>query len=474
MDFSIVPNLEHRHQADILVIPLWMDAKKAVLAAPCEKLKAVIQPAIDSGDFKGKEGEVQILYLSKQPETRVALLGLGNKEKITTEKLRRAYSNLVKSCLSRKLKKINILIPEINSLSEESVARGISEGILLSNYVYDKNRHDLLKESPTVLLEKVSFIGSTHKDFLDAAKKALLICKGVYFARDLSNGNADLVTPEYLVETAKTLGKQHKSIKVKILDKKQLIKEKMGLILAVNRGANHNPALIIMEYNGDPRSKERTIVVGKGVTFDTGGLNLKPTGSMETMKADMSGAATGFGTILSAALLKLKVNLTVVVPTVENSMGPDSYKPGDVYKSYAGKTVEVGNTDAEGRLILADALAYSVKHLKPTRIIDFATLTGAMEIALGNETIGLMSNDDALSDALILAGSETFERAWRLPLYEEYRELLKSDTADIKNIGGRGAGSITAALFLQEFVGKTPWAHFDIAGTAFLSKAIRY
>ena len=210
------------------------------------------------------------------------------------------------------------------------------------------------------------------------------------------------------------------------------------------------------------------------MTYDTGGLNLKPTGSMETMKSDMGGAAAALSALSVAATLKLPLNVTVVVPSAENSIGSLSYKPGDVYTSYAGKTVEIGNTDAEGRLILADALAYISSKIKPSRIVDLATLTGAMEITFGGETIGVMSNNDDLVDSLIKSGNETFERLCRLPLHEEYKEQLKSDLADIKNIGGRSAGSITAALFLQEFVGNIPWAHLDIAGTAFYSEPRRY
>ncbi|MCB1135296.1 MAG: leucyl aminopeptidase, partial [Chlamydiia bacterium] len=236
----------------------------------------------------------------------------------------------------------------------------------------------------------------------------------------------------------------------------------------------NEPAFIIMQHKGDPRSKDHTVIVGKGVTYDTGGLNLKPTGSMEDMKCDMSGAAVAFGTLYAAAKLGLKKNLSVVVAATENSIGSRSYKPGDVYSSYLGKTVEIGNTDAEGRLTLADALAYANKNLHPTRMIDLATLTGAMLIALGEEASGLMSNDDTLAEQLKQAGERTFERVWRLPLFDEYKDQLKSEIADISNIGGRHAGSITAGIFLKEFVGDTPWAHLDIAGTAYLSKARRY
>ena len=258
------------------------------------------------------------------------------------------------------------------------------------------------------------------------------------------------------------------------MGKKQLEKEGFGLLLAVNRGSSCDPALIILQYRGQPHSNNNTVIVGKGITYDTGGLNLKVGVGMETMKCDMGGAAAVLGTMLAAATLGLKTNLTGVIATTENSIGPDSYKPGDVYTSYLGKTVEIGNTDAEGRLVLADALAYANAKLAPTRMINLATLTGSIVIALGEEATGLMSNSDELSLALSEAGETTYERVWRMPLYDEYQERLKSDFADLINVAGRPASANLAGMFLKEFVGKTPWAHLDIAGTAYLTKARHY
>lgn len=473
MEFSIVANLDQRKRSDALVLPFWKGKNGAESAFNLTKLDSLVSGPIETGDFKGKEGEVVFTYSSSKHEQRIMLVGLGEKDKVTVEKLRRSYSNVTKASIQKKLKEINLIVPILRELSEEDRFRGIAEGLLLPNYVFAKNRPTSTKDEPIVLLEKVNFIGA-NKNELAVAEKYAEIMQGVYFARDLVNGNADDVTPEYLVKVAEGLEKTLSHVKTTIFNKKRLEKEKMGLILAVSRGSYREPALIFVEYKGNPKSKDHTVLVGKGVTYDTGGLNIKPTGSMETMRCDMGGAAAVLGTLYTAATLGLKVNVTAVVPTVENSIGSMSYKPGDVYQSYAGKTVEIGNTDAEGRLILADALAYVSKHLKPTRIIDVATLTGAIDIALGPEASGLMSNDDALADALIRSGSDTYDRVWRMPMYEEYREQLKSDVADIKNIGGRAAGSITAAHFLQEFVDKTPWAHLDIASTAFLSEIKRY
>jgi leucyl aminopeptidase len=473
MNFATESNIAKRKHADLVVLPFWKGDKEAVAAAEVGTLQKLANLPIHGKDFTGKEGEVIVLFTGEGPEPRVALLGLGEKEKITVEKLRRAYSNVTQKAHSSKAISMNIIFPHIESLDESDIARGLSEGILLTNYVFDKLHHEKVKKERKVLLEKITFVGAGKKA-LESATKYSKIIEGVYLARDLINSNADDMTPQALSNEAKSLAKKFANVKATVFDKKRIEKEKMGLLLAVNQGSSIDPAFIILEYKGNPKSKDLTVVVGKGVTYDTGGLNLKPTGSMETMKCDMSGAACALGTIHAAASLGLKVNLTAVIPSTDNSIDSKSYKPGDVYQSYLGKTVEIGNTDAEGRLILADALAYSVKNLKPTRMINFATLTGACVIALGEETTGLMSNNDHLAESISRAGNETFERAWRLPLFEEYRSQLDSDIADISNVGGREAGTITAALFLQEFVGSTPWAHLDIAGTAFLKKARRY
>jgi leucyl aminopeptidase len=472
MDFSTVANLEKRKPSELIVLPFWKGKKSAESAATLGKLSSLVNAPLETGDFKGKEGEVLFLYGTEKSDKRIALVGLGESEKVTTEKLRRAYANITKECHKRKIQEISILVPSHSALSDDLVMRGIVEGLLIPNYAFTKHKHDSIKEEQPVLLKHVTFIG-VDPSKAEIARKGDTVLEGVYMARDLINTNADEVTPQHLAKVAQGLAKTLSNVKTTVLGRKQIEKEKMDLILAVSRGSAHDPAFIIVEYKGAPKSKDHTVIVGKGVTYDTGGLNLKPTGSMETMKCDMSGAAAALGTIYAVASLGLKVNVTAVIPSVENAISALSYKPGDVYSSYAGKTVEIGNTDAEGRLILADALAYTVQNLKPDRIIDFATLTGAIEIALGHEAAGLMSNNDALADSLIRAGSETHERVWRLPLYEEYREQLKSEIADIKNIGGRPAGSITAAMFLQEFVGKTPWAHLDIASTAYAGEGPR-
>lgn len=470
MEFKSVSHLDKRPKADVLVIPFAREKEKLISAAG-PLLKKELKAPLSLSGFKAREGELLWVYADTIPEGRVALLGLGETSKINTERLRRAYASLGKACQSKALKQVNLCVPDIQGIGSEELFQGIAEGMLLPNYQFSGKKAP--DKEGSLLIEKVGLIGATVKEAA-LAKRCAEICKGVYFARDLVNGNADDVTPQHLAQVAKQLAKEWPQIKTTVLEKKQLVKEKFGLLLAVNRGASSDPALMVLEYRGNPESKEHIVLVGKGITYDTGGLNLKPTGSMETMKADMAGAAAVLGALLSTVSLGLRCNVSVVIPSTENSIDAASYKPGDVYTGYSGKSVEIANTDAEGRLVLADALGYAVKKLRPTMLIDLATLTGAMDVALGSEVMGLFSNDDRLSGLLEEASARSFERVWRLPLVEEYREQLKSDIADMRNLGGKGAGSIKAALFLEAFVADIPWAHLDIAAVAYGLESKRY
>lgn len=463
---------KHKH-SDLLVIPYWKGTKGPECASSEQEAGQYLRDSATAKDFSAAEGTFLMLYPGSKGDARVALLGLGKKELVTTEVLRRCYGALVTACRDKPMATRHVLVPTKLPLESRDIIRGICEGMLLANYSFDTLKRTSLKDPPVPLIADVTLIGA------DAAAAAIAeectcVAESVYFARDLVNGNADDVTPQFLAAVAKGLAKELPHTHVTVFDKKAIEKHQMGLLLAVNRGSPRDPAFIILDYRGNPRSRDRTVIVGKGITFDTGGLNLKATGFMEEMKDDMSGAAAALGTVRAAAKLGLKVNLTAVIPSTENCIGGRSYKPGDVYVSYSGQSVEIGNTDAEGRLILADALAYACKHLKPTRMINLATLTGSIVIALGQEISGLMSNHDALATALEAAGQATYERVWRLPLIEEYRCKLKSDIADIRNVGGRPGGAILAGLFLREFVGDIPWAHVDIAGTAYHQDAGPY
>lgn len=475
MEFSAITHYEDRKAADMLILPFFQEQKEAIEASTFTHLQPSYAIPLLTKDFAAKEGELLILYMDAKQEQRVALLGLGERSKLSVETLRRAYAALTKSCLAKKIRSVNMVVPKFEHLTADDVLRGILEGMLLTNYTFTKLKKESQLEEPTALISEINLIGIDHPNHtLALVQKHLTICKSVYMVRDLVNGNADDVTPQHLEEVARHLATSLPQITVKTFTKKEIELEKLGLLLAVNRGSNLDPAFIVLSYQGAPDSEEHTVLIGKGVTYDTGGLNIKPTGSMESMKCDMAGAALVLGVIRAVATLGLPLNVSVVIPSTENAICAQSFKPGDVYVSHQGKSVEIGNTDAEGRLILADALSYTVKNLKPTRIIDFATLTGAIDIALGPEASGLFSNNTLLANQLYDAGEETFERVWRLPLYPEYRDTLRSEIADIKNIGGRSGGSIIAAIFLKEFVDETPWAHLDIASSAFLSESRRY
>jgi leucyl aminopeptidase len=473
MQFKTISSLEKRDSSDVLIIPFWKGKKFPEPVSELSRLKTKVQPPIHAKDFTAKEGECIWLYGDDVAEPRLLLLGLGVEEKITSEKLRRAFGACVKACQQRKAVKLTTLFPVSDYISQETAAKAIAEGLISANYSFDAFKNETAKDSISHI-EEVSFIGSDAIPVLDAVHTVQKVMKGVYLARDLTNGNADDVTPECLAEYARKIVKKHPRLKVEVHDEAWIKKQGMGLFLAVARGSSNPPKFIVMKWRGNPASSDHTVIIGKGVTFDTGGLHLKPMGSIETQKSDMGGAAVALGTIQAIADLELPINVTVVIAACENVIGSKAYKPGDVYKSYLGKTVEILSTDAEGRLTLADALAWTEEELKPSRIIDLATLTAAMIIALGSEAAGLMSNSESLAEELFQAGQRTHERCWRLPLYEEYRDSLKSDIADMKNWAGRDAGLIVSATFLQEFVGKTPWAHFDIAGVCFVKEAKRY
>jgi leucyl aminopeptidase len=474
MQISSVSSDKARKAADVVVVPFWQDKKKPEAACSSKEFGHLAKFPLDSGDFHGKEGECLLLYRPQGKEKRVLLLGLGDKKSCLPDTLRRSYASAVKAMRAKKMKSANILFPECDLIGHEIACCAVEEGILLASYSFDQLKGESGKEEGHSALHKVCFCG-LNKEGNAFLKKTETVISSVNFVRDLVNGNADDVNIDAFKKLAKDFEKKYSKVKTTILDKKALEKEKMGLILAVGKAATRDPALVILEYRGDPHSKEKTAVVGKGITFDTGGLNLKVGVGIETMKCDMAGAAVALGIIQAAAELELKVNLISVLALAENAIGPASYKPGDVYKGHSGKTVEITNTDAEGRLVLADAISYLQENYEFSHMIDFATLTGGVIVALGEEATGLFSNNDALAKRLEKSGERTHERLWRLPLYPEYKEYLKSTIADIKNSGPRKASSGQGAMFIQYFVKKSiPWAHLDIAGTAFLSELKPY
>ncbi len=384
----------------------------------------------------------------------------------TSENVRRAYSNLFKIINKSKLENI-----ELNFLDDKkNLIIPAIEGFELSNYNFYK-KYKKQEEKKT---EKKIYLNLKKEIYEGKISETLKIINSVKLTRDLVNENSSIITPEKIEEISKKFSKKYK-LKIKVLNEKQIKKEGLNLLYNVGKGSNHPPRLIIMEYLGNKNSEEIVGLVGKGITFDTGGINLKPTGYLEDMKLDMAGVATVFGAFKSIVESKVKKNILCTLVCAENSIGPKAYQPGDIIKSYSGQFVEIANTDAEGRLILADALSYLQRNHKVTKIIDLATLTGACLVALGPNLIAMFGNDEKEKEKMFNSGEYTFERVWELPIYEEYRELIKSKFADIKNNGGREGGTITAAAFLERFIEKgKKWIHLDIAGAAKSSKEFYY
>lgn len=470
MELGFEPSFELRKKADVLVVPCFKKEGSVELAAGYGDYRELVYSLVDLGDFSAKEHEIVILYDEKPQEKRLMLLGLGQEDKSTLELVRRSYAEAAKFAMGKKWKSLNVLLPLHSEYSPDELAYVVAESVLLTNYHFSFSAKT---EKQGSLLEKITLIGDVKfQDKLLQEVSAMV--KGVNFARDLVNGNADTVTPKFLADRALDLGKMDSHLKVKILDKEEIQKQGMGLFYAVSRGSSEDPYFIVVSYQGAPSSQDHTVLIGKGVTYDTGGLSLKPTSSMETMKCDMAGAAAVLGTMQVIAELKMQVNVSCVIAATENSIGSKSYKIGDVYQGYNKTTVEIKNTDAEGRLALADSLAYAVDQLKPTQMIDLATLTGAAEVALGNHRSPLFSNNHTLAAELFQAGEELGEKMWLMPLDQDYRELITAKIADLKNSGSREGSLIFSAMFLKEFVGDVPWAHIDIAGVAFLNKPRYY
>jgi leucyl aminopeptidase len=471
LKIDIVLGLQERGPSDLLVLPFW--EKEIKEAGDFGVLKNKFHPSLKTGDFKAKLGETLLHYVEGDLEPRVLFLGLGPEADGSSEVIRRSFAAAVRVARARKAKVVNFVFPNTR-LPKEEALRAFFEGIFLTNYAFTSLKGDSLKKDPMILIERAGFIGLEKSD-QKWLQKYRVIAEGIFFARDLVNGNADEVTPARLAIEAEGLTTKVPTLAVKILDRKAIEKEGMGLLLAVSRGSSVEPRFIELQYQGNPGSKEQIVLVGKGVTYDTGGLSLKPTEGMLAMKADMAGAATVLAVVHTAAALHLKVNVTALVPSAENCIDGKSYKLGDVYRSHSGKTVEITNADAEGRLLLADALSYAVQHLNPTCLVDIATLTGGIIIALGDDVSGLFTPDDKLAHELLAASKKTDEPVWRMPLHLDYKEAaLKSEIADLINSSTRDASPMKAAFFLAEFTGGISWAHIDFAGPAYVSKPKHY
>ncbi|MBY0474175.1 MAG: leucyl aminopeptidase [Nitrosomonas sp.] len=472
MDFGIKVGTPEKQRGACAVVGIFESRKMTESAKILDiATQGHIKNILASGDIDGKVNTSLLLH--NVPGTqfkRILLIGLG-KEQEFNEKTFLAVINSTLNALHKTAVADVMLFLSDFPIKVRKNDWKISQTVIATiSSIY---RFDQLKSKPEnnqSKLRKILFCIDTQAELIaceHTMQQSLAIAHGMNLTKDLGNLAPNICTPTYLATQAKNLAKTYK-LKASILDEKDMEKLGMGSLLSVARGSEQPAKLIVLEYYGLGKKEHPIVLVGKGVTFDTGGISLKPAAEMDEMKFDMSGAGSVLGTMLAVVEMKLPINLVVIIPATENMPSGNATKPGDVVTSMSGQTIEILNTDAEGRLILCDALTYAERY-NPKIVIDIATLTGACVIALGNLTTGLMSNDDKLAQDLLDAGEQAADRAWQLPLWDEYQDLLKSNFADIANIGGRTAGTITAACFLSRFTKKYRWAHLDIAGTAWKS-----
>ena len=431
-----------------------------------------VEAAIERKAFSRKFGEMYATKLSSHPYKKVAVLGLGEKKDFSAEKVRQALGKMVTSTKCWLFSSFTTNVVEKargDKVNQELLGRAAAEGLLLANYGFTKYfaKEKQEKKKP---VSAAALQWSGGNEFSEGLKVGRVISEAANTTRDLVNEPANVVNSEYMEKMAKQVAGQYSSVKIKVLNKAELEKEGMGALLGVNAGSANPPKLVILEYNGSKKGKY-TALVGKGITFDSGGYNLKPTKYIEDMATDMAGAAAVMAAVRVAAELKLKKNLLGVMPLCENMVDANAQHPGDIVKAFNGKTIEIGNTDAEGRLVLCDALAYTEAKYAPEVMIDLATLTGACVVALGYYAAGVMGKDQELLQKLQDAGTTSGDRVWQLPFFEEYQDWMDGSKSDLNNNSQKGkgyeGGSITAGVFLSKFVEKAKWAHVDIAGSAY-------
>ncbi len=465
MKFNLSNEAPHRIETPCLVIAVIEDAPLRGIAEKVNQASGdLISNKIGSGDVDASRGNVTLLHdVEGVAAERILVVGCG-----TQAKLDRA--RFVKSCLDagkflrdHAVKEAHFCLSDVDVEDQDAHWRLRQAALAVdrSNYLYTATK-PLSEHSPKPL-QSASFSGGEQMQaVLDQAQS---LATGFRTARELGNLPANICTPAYLADHARAIAERYQNTKVEILQQPEMSELGMHALLAVGQGSKHTPRLIILKYQGATEEQQPVVLVGKGITFDTGGISIKPAGNMDQMKFDMCGAAAVIGAFESCAELQLPINLVSVVAAAENMPGGAAYRPGDVLTSMSGQTIEVLNTDAEGRLVLCDALTYC-KRFKAKSMIDVATLTGACVVALGHHASGLMTKHDDLADELLEAGNQSMDRAWRLPLWEDYQSQLKTPFADMKNVGGMPAGSITAGCFLSRFTKDQRWAHLDIAGSA--------
>jgi len=475
VDIKVIVGDIAQIEADAIVVNIFEGVEKpgGATAAVDRALDGAISSLISHGEIKGKFGEVSIVHtFGKLPARIVAVAGLGRREDFNADKIRGVTGEYCRSLRKLNCHRITTILhgAGMGGIEFETSAQAITEGALLGLYSftkYKKPEYQNVEEIMIAVTEKESV------PILESAiAKGKVVAEATNLARDMVNEPASYMTPSRMAEVAEDIASKY-NLECKVFDREDMEAMGMEALLGVARGSNQPPKLITLAYKGDERSEKAMGFLGKGITFDSGGISIKPSEGMDEMKGDMAGAAAVMTAVGAIAQLKPKINVTAIIPATENLPSGTALKPGDILRAMNGKTIEVISTDAEGRLILADALSYAVKQgLSP--LIDLATLTGACRVALGLLYSGVFGNDRDLIDKVLKAGERTGEKMWQMPLPEEYKEQNKSDIADIKNTGNRYGGAITAALFLAEFVGNTPWIHLDIAGPRLSSKDSGY
>ena len=459
-------------EADCAVVEVLEDSLDPLVgsaAAVNEALDGQIAALVDDGEIRGKRGEITIIHTAGRiAPRRVLILGCGKSDGADTAVIRRLAADVGRRARSNGYKTVTADPPAAGLISTVDAAQAAAEGALLGSYRINVNNDDSDDDNDKRELESITFVAEDDAALADLDRgldRGAIIAEAVALARDLANEPANRMTPTILAQRAKDAA-DAAGVTFTNLSVGEITEMGMGGLLGVAAGSHEPPAFIILEHRGDPDNKLPTVaLIGKGVTFDSGGISIKPSANMSAMKGDMAGGAAVIGAIQAIGRLGLPINVTGLVPATENLPGGGATKPGDVLTAMNGKTMEVENTDAEGRLILADALSYA-NSKEMTPLIDVATLTGAIRVALGTVAMGLFANDDDVARRLQDASEATGEKMWRMPLWDDYKEQIKSSVATVKNTGGQPAGSITAAKFLQEFAEKTPWAHLDIASVS--------
>jgi leucyl aminopeptidase len=472
LEFSIKTGAPAQTRAGCVVLGVYQTRKLSPAAAALDRsAKGYLANIVRRGDMEGRLGTTLLLHnVPSVSCERVLLVGLGKADEFREKQYREAVRTAAKALGQTGAGDAALLLPEL-TVGKRDAAWKVAQAVATAREAaYRFDRMKSKPEEPEGALARLDvFVGERGNSKLAAAglQHGLAVAHGVALARDLGNLPSNVCTPTYLAEQARELAK-HYRMRATVLERADMEKLGMGALLSVARGSREPPKLIALEHPGGPKSQKPVVLIGKGITFDTGGISLKPAPEMDEMKFDMCGAASVLGTLKAAGEMRLAQNVVGIIPTTENMPGGSATKPGDVVTTMSGQTVEVLNTDAEGRLILCDALTYAERY-EPAAVVDIATLTGACVIALGHVLSGLFANDDALARQLLAAGDDSGDRAWQMPLEDEYQEQLRSNFADFANIGGRPAGSVTAACFLARFAKNLRWAHLDIAGTAWKS-----